>query len=193
WSCRQSYWDHQFDYFTDTHAVVRLDLAGHGRSRGERTTWSMSAFGMDVVSVLDHLKLRETILIGHSMGGAVIVEAAQQLSNRIVGLIGVETWGHLGRPRTRQAVSESLEPFRFDFACATRAAVQDMFTRSADSALVARVVSEMSSMPSDSAVAALQAYRGYDSDLRFGFRKCLAREVGINSRMLSTHDTTARD
>jgi pimeloyl-ACP methyl ester carboxylesterase len=35
-------------------------------------------------------------LIGHSMGGDVVVEAARRLGDRVAGLVWVDTYGTLG-------------------------------------------------------------------------------------------------
>ncbi|MDH5743438.1 MAG: alpha/beta hydrolase, partial [Candidatus Aminicenantes bacterium] len=53
--------------------------------------WTMEAYGEDVVAVVNKLKLQEVILVGHSMGGYVILEAARRLPERIIGLVGVDT------------------------------------------------------------------------------------------------------
>ncbi len=42
---------------------------------------------MDVAAVVEKLGLNETVLIGHSMGGDVIVEAARLMTDRVRGLV----------------------------------------------------------------------------------------------------------
>jgi pimeloyl-ACP methyl ester carboxylesterase len=39
--------------------------------------WTLQAFGHDVAAVVAALDLTNVVLIGHSMGGKVVVEAAQ--------------------------------------------------------------------------------------------------------------------
>jgi pimeloyl-ACP methyl ester carboxylesterase len=58
--------------------VVAIDLAGHGESGVGRKAWTMPTFGDDLVAVVERLALADAVLIGHSMGGDVIVEAALQ-------------------------------------------------------------------------------------------------------------------
>ena len=91
WCCDRSYWDEQLSHFTQQYKVVAIDLAGHGDSGLERKAWTMEAYGEDVVAVVNKLKLQEVILVGHSMGGYVILEAARRLPERIIGLVGVDT------------------------------------------------------------------------------------------------------
>ncbi|MFC2038592.1 alpha/beta fold hydrolase, partial [Chloroflexota bacterium] len=97
WCCDKNYWDPQLSHFSQNHKVVAIDLAGHGDSGLERDEWSMSAFGEDVAAVIRELDIEQVILIGHSMGGPVIIEAAQIVPERIAGLIGVDTFQDIDR------------------------------------------------------------------------------------------------
>ncbi|MCP4993401.1 MAG: alpha/beta hydrolase, partial [Gammaproteobacteria bacterium] len=88
--CDHSYWDEQVAHFASRYTIVTLDLAGHGDSGIGREEWTMEAFGGDVAAVVNHLDLKRIILIGHGMGGPVIVEAASLVPDRIMGLVGVD-------------------------------------------------------------------------------------------------------
>jgi pimeloyl-ACP methyl ester carboxylesterase len=83
WACDRSYWRHQMDAFPGK-TVVAVDLAGHGDSGTGRGSWTMPAFGADVVAVMDDLHLDDVVLVGHSMGGDVILEAALVLGNPVL-------------------------------------------------------------------------------------------------------------
>jgi pimeloyl-ACP methyl ester carboxylesterase len=90
WAGRRQNWDVQRDYFSDKYQVVVVDLAGYGTSGHDREEWTMQAFGKDVVAVIDHLNLEHVILVGHSMGSAIIMEAAEMIPDRILGLVPVD-------------------------------------------------------------------------------------------------------
>lgn len=66
-------------------AVLAPDFPGHGRSGGEarRTIGDMAAW---VVDVLDALGVKDAVLVGHSMGALVALEAAGRLGSRAKGL-----------------------------------------------------------------------------------------------------------
>src|SRR6266542_552180 len=89
--CERSFWDGQVAHFAAKHRVVALDLAGHGQSGAGRKDWTMPAFGQDVVSVVDALGLKRVVLIGHSLGGPVVLEAARRMPGRVAGLVLVDT------------------------------------------------------------------------------------------------------
>ena len=85
WSCDARYWRAQVQHFSKKHRVVTLDLAGHGHSGITRSHYTMSAFGEDVRAVTEATGSRSVILMGHSMGGSVIAEAARLMPNRVIG------------------------------------------------------------------------------------------------------------
>jgi pimeloyl-ACP methyl ester carboxylesterase len=136
WSCDRSYWKQQLDYFAARHRVVTIDLAGHGDSGVGRKEWTIRAFGEDVAAVVEKLELADVVLIGHSMGGDVIVDAALQLAERVRGLVWVDAYNTLGEPRTHEEAEEFIAPFREDYLTATRSLVRQMFVPSSDPDLV---------------------------------------------------------
>jgi pimeloyl-ACP methyl ester carboxylesterase len=93
WCCDRSYWEEQTPHFAEKYKVVAIDLAGHGESGLDRKEWTMKAFGEDVVAVVNKLNLEQAILVGHSMGGFVILEASSLMPKRVIGLVGADTLG----------------------------------------------------------------------------------------------------
>jgi len=95
YSCSSEYWWPQLEYFSKNYTTIAVDLAGHGKSGLNRKEYSMDAFGDDVKSVIEHLDLDQVVLIGHSMGGPVIVKAAGSLGAKSRLIIGVDTFHDL--------------------------------------------------------------------------------------------------
>ncbi|HZF26962.1 MAG TPA: alpha/beta hydrolase [Steroidobacteraceae bacterium] len=157
WCADSTYWDAQLDAFSRRYTVVTLDLAGHGDSGTARAEWTMDAFGDDVVSVAKQIPNRQLVLVGHSMGGPVALEAARRLKGRVIGIVGVDTFGNIGLPQaTRQDLDSRLEPFRHDFPTAMRDyATHRLFTPRSDPELVRRIADDMASEPAGIAIGAL--------------------------------------
>ena len=104
WSCDGRYWRAQIPVFSKKYRVVVLDLAGHGQSGMSREKYTMASFGEDVRAVTESMGSQQVILIGHSMGGSVIAEAARLMPHRVIGLIGVDTLGSIEYPMTRERI-----------------------------------------------------------------------------------------
>jgi pimeloyl-ACP methyl ester carboxylesterase len=69
--------------------VVTLDLLGHGRSDrpADPLVYSMTAFGEQVVALLDHLGAAQAVVGGTSLGANVSLEVADLAPERVRGLI----------------------------------------------------------------------------------------------------------
>ena len=168
WSCDQSYWDAQAPHFARQHKVVTIDLAGHGESGQDRHTWTMAAFGEDVVAVVKELALDQVVLIGHSMGGAVIAEAARRMPERIIGLVGADTFWDVERVLPQEQTDEFLARFQADFVKTTGEFVRaSMFTPDSNPVLVERIVADMSAAPPEVGVGAIVGMSRQDLALTF--------------------------
>jgi pimeloyl-ACP methyl ester carboxylesterase len=69
--------------------VVTVDLLGHGRSDRplDPKEYSMTAFGEQVVALLDHLGADEAVVGGTSLGANVSLEVADVAPERVRGLL----------------------------------------------------------------------------------------------------------
>jgi pimeloyl-ACP methyl ester carboxylesterase len=115
WACNRFFWRNQVDVFASNYRVVTLDLAGHGESGKNREHWSTAGLAQDVVAVANDLKLQRIILIGHSMGGPVSVQAAHLLHGRVVGVILVDTMHDVNERRTVASAQADADRLRQDF------------------------------------------------------------------------------
>ena len=186
WSCDRTYWSRQMSYFAGRFQVVAMDLAGHGESGANREDWTMPAFGEDVVAVVDRLKLGELVLIGHSMGGDAIVEAALSLRDRVAGLVWVDTYTTLGQPRTREELEEFLDPFRRDFVTAAQDMIRDMFPAGSNAELVEWVTADMAAAPPHVAIDAIEHSLRNDRAIASRLNELEAPIVAINSDYVPT-------
>jgi len=113
WTNSRGIWGRHPETLALTHRVVALDLAGHGVSGTDRDDWTVEAFGQDVAAVADQLGLEDIVLVGFSMGGPVIIEAADQLGDRVAGLIFIDTVQDPDAPPGGdEAVQQAMEATR---------------------------------------------------------------------------------
>jgi pimeloyl-ACP methyl ester carboxylesterase len=161
--------------------VVVIDLAGHGESGLDRAAWTMPSFGDDVAAVADQLGLAEMVLIGQSMGGDVVVEAALRLPGRVTGLVWIDVYGSLGDPDSDGAIEDFVAPFRADFVATTRAFVRRTFLPSSPPDVVEWVVADMSAAPPEVAVDAIRYAVGNEAAVIAGLAKLGLPVVAIDA------------
>ena len=180
WSCDRTYWREQMIALAGRHTVVALDLAGHGEWGAGRPAWTMPAFGDDVVAVVDDAGIERMVLVGHSMGGDVIVEAALRLGDRVTGVVWVDTYQTLGEVSTTEEVDAFVAPFRRDFPGETRRFVRGLFPSTADPVLVEWVAEDMASAPPDIALDAVVYAWGNDGPILGALDRLTVPVVAIN-------------
>jgi pimeloyl-ACP methyl ester carboxylesterase len=157
WTCNRSYWDAQAAHFTPRYRVVRLDLAGHGESGRERGNYTIEAFAADVVAVVNKLDAKQVILVGHSMGGPVVAEAARQLGERVIGVVGVDTfYTGFQFPKDPKQVDAMVKPFEDDFAANAGKFMRGFFGPGADPAVIDRITANTSAADPKMAVSAMR-------------------------------------
>ena len=105
WSNKRNIWDAQLAHFSQKHKVVAIDLAGFGDSGNSREMWTMESFGDDVVAVLDKLSLKDVILIGFSMGGPVVIEAAKRVPGHVEGIVLVDILKNIDKVYSQENIS----------------------------------------------------------------------------------------
>ncbi len=88
--CESADWQPQIDFFKEYNEVVACDLRGHGKTPGRPDECSIENFGGDVAALVSLLNLRKPILIGHSMGCRVVLEAARINPDAIGGIVLVD-------------------------------------------------------------------------------------------------------
>lgn len=155
WSCDARYWRFQVSHFSKTHRVVVLDLAGHGHSGLTRTKYTMDAFGEDVRAVTEAAGGHRVLLIGHSMGGAVIAEAARRMPDRVIGLIGIDTLENIEYPLTNEEFKKMIAPLEQDFRTGSRQFIGEMLLPQTDPRLRDWILSDVSAAPPAIALSAM--------------------------------------
>ena len=78
-ACRLEDWQAQLDFFSRTNEVAACDLRGHGETPGRPQECTIAHYGGDVAALVNHLELNRCILVGHSMGTRVVLEANRVL------------------------------------------------------------------------------------------------------------------
>ena len=94
--CTHEDWKPQLDFFRRTHEIVACDLRAHGRTPGRPHECSIEHYGGDVAALVNNLELARVVLVGHSMGCRVVLEATRLLASselgakRVAGIVLVD-------------------------------------------------------------------------------------------------------
>lgn len=73
WPLSADAWDAQMLFFGERgYRVIAHDRRGHGRSNQTWTGNDMDTYADDLAAVIEHLNLRDAVLVGHSTGGGEV-------------------------------------------------------------------------------------------------------------------------
>jgi pimeloyl-ACP methyl ester carboxylesterase len=81
----------QVPEFSRDYVVITHDYRGTGRSSKPSTDYTTRMFCDDALAILDHLKIRDAVVLGHSMGGRVAQLVALEYPERVKKLILAST------------------------------------------------------------------------------------------------------
>jgi len=107
WGINKSYWKNQVDHFSKNYRVVAIDLPGFGESGKNRSTWTTESYGRDIDSVISQLHLKKVILIGHSMAGDIVLQAAG--NSAVIGFVGVDNFKNVAYTPTAKDKKDEAE------------------------------------------------------------------------------------
>jgi len=136
WCSNREFWREQLDDMGKQHRVVAIDLPGHGESGRNREEWSVASFATDVAAVVKSLDQKQVVLIGHSMGGLVALEAAELLPEAAIGVIGIDAISNVESENQPDMMVRIIAALEADFKGTMSAFMPRMFSPNADSALV---------------------------------------------------------
>jgi pimeloyl-ACP methyl ester carboxylesterase len=195
YTCDHSDWHLQLDALKARHEVIACDLRGHGATPARAHECSIEHYGGDVAALAANLELSKAVLIGHSMGCRVVLEAARLDPDRIGGLVLVDG--------SRQAVGDADAAERDGRAAIDRAGgyrawvkvlVEQMFRQS--SAQSQRAIERAQRLPVDIGVELRARQLRWDaaqmaaalSSVRVPLMAIQSTWINAEGRRLSLHD-----
>lgn len=207
WCINKDYWTNQVLYFSKRYRVVAITLPGFGASGKNGKDFSTAAYGQDLQAVITQLHLRNVVLVGHSMSGNIIVEAAAQNDKHIIGLVGIDNFKSVGDSSTPAGDSANAAFYaqaRADYRGTVPQFAHYLFAPQTDTAVKERVMQDILDADPKIAMDALEAGDQYN-----GVQKLAAlhkqlylinsdytptdtaalRRKGVEVRLLTIHGT----
>jgi pimeloyl-ACP methyl ester carboxylesterase len=85
-ACTHADWRLQNEHFSGRYPVFAPDLRGHGATHARPADCSIETYGADIAALLDGKGLSGALLVGHSMGCRVVLQAYLNAPERVAAL-----------------------------------------------------------------------------------------------------------
>jgi len=90
WASRLDHWQPAASALARHHRVLRMDLRGHGRSEAPADGYSIRQFADDIAALAGSQRIRNAVVVGHSMGSTVALELARRHPRIAASLVLVD-------------------------------------------------------------------------------------------------------
>ncbi len=107
-------WKHFSAKLSKSYRVICIDLPGHGKSECIAGTHTMELLADSTSAVLENLKIKQCLLIGHSMGGFVTLAFASKYPGMLKGFVLFHSHCFADSPDDKRNRSRTIELVRKD-------------------------------------------------------------------------------
>jgi pimeloyl-ACP methyl ester carboxylesterase len=164
WACDRSYFAPQFDHFAGGHAVVSVDLRGHGDSdkpEPDRGGYDIDTLAADVLAVTGSTGMVRPVLVGHSLGALVALACA--VRDPATGALVMVDPAPITNEPAKVFFRQSVDAVRADRDRSWRTAFVNGMFLPTDVARRAAITADMPAMSPATAAALLRAMVDFDS------------------------------
>ncbi|CAJ1511054.1 alpha/beta fold hydrolase [[Mycobacterium] burgundiense] len=162
-ACDATDWQAQVDWFKARTTVVVGELPGHGSSPGTPADCTVEAYGAALARAMTALRLPPAILVGHSMGCRVVLEACRVAPGAVAGLVLVDgsRIGDGDPAVAAQAMSDELAGT--GYGRFMQRFFDSMFVPSSDPVLADRIIRRGVGLPAPAGRNLLTSLVGWDA------------------------------
>lgn len=179
--CDHRDWDRLVPLLAGQHTVVRFDLPGHGRSRGDRAGYTVEGWAGDLLALTAALGLERPVLVGHSLASRIVAEAAASTPEDVGGVVLFDgSRSHGGYSAPPPAVSRS--PASLD------AIIEATIGPYADAVARGAIHARMAAAPPEIIAACVTALRDWDLGRADAVFAALAGSTPVLAIQSTYHD-----
>jgi pimeloyl-ACP methyl ester carboxylesterase len=192
WCCDSQFWREQKRLFQETDIAVDMVRLGVLSQSAAHARQTIDTFAETVVSAIEARGGQSVVLIGHSMGGPVSIEAAIRLGARCRLVVGVDTFTDVNfyARRPREEIDRRKADFAADFKGAIGRMVDRIVLRLPEPDLKDWIASRMGSVDVPSELNALDSLLDWDALERWPHLRVPVET--INSAELAQPRTTQK-
>ncbi len=157
-----SMWNAFIPKLTKKNRVICIDLLGHGKTGCTGYIHTMEQMAEAVQAVLQHLKIRRSIFIGHSMGGYVTLAFAEANPDAVKGICLLNSTARADSSEKRKNRDRAIKVVKQNYKAFVRIAIVDLFrpkNRTIFSKEMKQVKKEALKTPLQGIVAALEGMK----------------------------------
>ena len=121
-------WDYHAQHLTTQFHVITIDLLGHGQTECLGYIHTMEDMADAVHAVLQELKIKKAVFIGHSMGGYVALAYAELYPNTMKGLVLLNSTSKADSEERKQNRDRAIKAVKKDFVMFIRMSIANLFS-----------------------------------------------------------------
>lgn len=157
-----SMWDAFIPDLTQNNRVICIDLLGHGKTECLGYIHTMELMADTVEAVLNHLKIIQSTIIGHSMGGYVALAFAEKNPKNIKGLCLMNSTARADSEEKKQNRARAIIAVKQNYRTFIRIAITNLFrekNRIAFADSISLIINEALHTPLQGIVSALEGMK----------------------------------
>jgi pimeloyl-ACP methyl ester carboxylesterase len=120
-------WEPVIKDLSKTYRVIAIDLPGHGGTPCFGYAHSMELMAKCAKAVLDHLRLKKYVLIGHSMGGYVALAYADLFPDHVKGFCLYHSTSYADSAEKKKDRLRAVNAVKSDRNLYTRNTIKNLF------------------------------------------------------------------
>ncbi len=158
WSGNLEFMRPQIEHFSRSFRVIAVDLIGHGKSDAPPVAYTRQRFAEELAWMLGELEAAPSVLIGHSLGAGIAIEAAVNhpgVTAAVISLDGALVMAETMGPDDASTLAAALEELA-DPSSKLAPLADGMFIESSDPGLRSWAIAEMAATPVHVAASALR-------------------------------------
>jgi pimeloyl-ACP methyl ester carboxylesterase len=121
-------WNTFVPEFSKKYRVITIDLLGHGQTECLGYIHSMENQADMVHSVLQELKIRKTVMIGHSMGGYIALAFAELYPEMMKGLVLLNSTSRADNDERKTNRERAIIAVKKNYVACIRMSVANLFS-----------------------------------------------------------------
>jgi pimeloyl-ACP methyl ester carboxylesterase len=124
----QTMWQDLVPDLSKRNRVITIDLLGHGETESMSYVHSMEDNAEVVQTVLSKLRIRKTVLVGHSMGGYVALAFAEMYAEKMKGLVLLNSTSFEDSPERKKNRDRAIKAVKKEYETFVRLSITNLFS-----------------------------------------------------------------